>query len=59
MTGASGAVPGVTFTAVDWGPGPPLLTAATVHETVVPLVNPDTVIGELGPLDITDPQVTL
>ena len=50
---------GVTDTAVDWGPVPALLIAATVQEYVVVLVNPATVMGEEGPLETIVPHVTV
>ena len=50
---------GVTVAAVDWGPVPTLLTAATVQEYVVPLLKPATVMGDEGPLETAAPHVTV
>ena len=59
MVGAPGTVRGVTSTDADCAPVPALLVAATVQATVVPLLKPETVIGEDGPLETAVPQVAM
>ena len=58
LVGAPGTVDGITaLDGTDSGPFPSMLVACTVNVYDVPLVNPDTTIGDVVPVPVRPPGI--